>query len=177
MSLEDLRALVTDHRACDQQEVATIRDYHARNSHVACTVVPLIDSGAPVQKAKVKGCARIGSLKTFSGNLGDAYCRALFGMDRYRVAQVLEVFRNPNYNIHPDIADMRQKVNQYKWKFAPPTSDPKVTIVSSQDNVLIADGNKTAIAAFVYALEIADPAFQLSVCYIDVPHLVIHEWA
>ena len=174
MSLSDLRSLVTDHHPCDQKEIAAIRDYHANNSHVACVVVPLIDSGAPVRKAKVKGCARIGSLKTFFGNLGNAYCRALFGTDRYRVAQVLEVFRNPTYNMHPDIADMRQKVNQYKLKFALPISDPKVTIMSSQDEVLIADGNKTAIAAYVYALETANPAFQLSVHYIDVPNRVIN---
>ena len=65
---------------------------------------------------------------------------------------MLEVLRNPNYNMHPDIADMCQKLNQYKYQFGLQTSDPKVTIVDSQNDVLIADGNKTAIAAYMYAL-------------------------
>ncbi len=172
MLLADLRDLVTERRDCSQQELSTLPDY-LKSSGVGGIVVPLIASVAHVQNAKVNGCARIGSLRTLFGNVGAAYCRTFFDADRYRVAQVLEVFRNPAYNSHPDIADMRQKISQYKYKFALPTSDPKVTIVSSQNDVLIADGNKTAIAAYLYALETQDPAFELSVHYIDVPERVI----
>ena len=139
-------------------------------SHVRDVVVPLIKSGGgAVQKGKVEGTARIGQLKTFFGNIGQAHCRSLFGSDRYRVAQALEVLQNPVYNFHPDVADMRRKVNHYKFEFALPTSDPKVTIVSSPDEVLIADGNKTAIAAYVYALESAGDGFTLPVNYIEAP--------
>jgi len=174
MCLADLRSLVTDHQACTPQEVTSLQDYHAQHSHVQDTVVPLINGGATVQKAKVKGLAKIGYLKTFFGNIGHAYCRTLFGQDRFRVAQVLEVLRNPNYNMHPDIGSMGHTVNQYEYKFALPASDPKVTIVDSQNDVLIADGNKTAIAAYMYALETADSAFELTVYYISVPNQVVN---
>jgi hypothetical protein len=174
MCLDGLRSLVTDHQACQPEEVANLRDYHIRCSHVKNIVVPLIDAKAPVYKAKVKGLANIGSLKTFFGNIGHAYCKALFGNDRHRVSQVLEMLRNPNYNMHPDIGDMGRKLNQYKYQFALSTSDPKVTIVDSQNDVLIADGNKTAIAAYMYALERAIPAFELVVYYINVSHQIVH---
>ncbi len=174
MCLADLRSLVTEHQACTPQEVIDLRDYQAQHSHVACIVVPLINGGAPVQKAKVKGLAKIGCLKTFFGNIGHACCRTLFAKDRHRVSQVLEVLRNPNYNMHPDIGNMAQKLNQYKYKFALPTSDPKVTIVDSQNDVLIADGNKTAIAAYMYALEMANPAFELLVHYINIPNQIVN---
>ena len=170
MSLEDLRSLVTAHRACDAGEIVALRDYHTRESHVAGIVVPLLDQGVVVRKASVRGLARIGQLRTFFGNIGNAHCRTLFGTDRYRVAQALEVLHNPFYNTHQDVADTREKVNRYKFKFALPGSDPKVTIVSSHNDVLIADGNKTAIAAYVYAVEIAEPEFELQVHYIDVPN-------
>jgi hypothetical protein len=130
-------------------------------------VVPLIDRGADAQKGKVNGLAQIGQLKTFCGNIGNACCRTVFGSDRYRVAQALEVLYNQIYNFHPDVADTRRKINQYKFEFMLPTSDPKVTIVSSPDEVLIADGNKTAIAAYVYALERVDEDFALPGNYIE----------
>jgi hypothetical protein len=174
MSLAELRNLVTDHQACTPQEITNLRDYHSQHSHVRHIVVPLINGGAPVQKAVVKGLARIGCLKTFFGNVGHAYCRTLFRQDRHRISQVPEVLRNANYNMHPHIADMATKLNQYKYKFALPNSDPKVTIVDSQNEVLIADGNKTAIAAYIYALETANAAFKLAVYYIKVPTQVVN---
>jgi hypothetical protein len=133
MSLDHSRALVTDRRPCTAQERGALREYHATKSHVKDVVVPLIDHGADAQKGKVNGLARIGR------NIGNAYCRAVFGSDRYRVAQALEVLYNHMYNCHPDVAATRRKINQYKFEFALPTSDPKVTIVSSPDEVLIAD--------------------------------------
>jgi hypothetical protein len=48
------------------------------------------------------------------------------------------------------------------------------TVLMCPDDVLIADGNKTAVAAYVYALETQDPAFQLAVHYIDVLDRVIN---
>jgi hypothetical protein len=174
MCLAVLRSLVTDHRNCTPDEVANLRAYHEQHSHVGHIVVPLIDAGAQVFKAKVKGLANIGSLKTFFCNLGYAYCQALFGTNRHRVTQVLQVLRDPNYNMHRDIGEMGQTLNRYKFEFALPTSDPKVTIVDSQNDVLIADGNKTAIAAYMYALETSNPTFELVVHYLNVSHQVVN---
>ncbi len=174
MCLAGLRSLVTDHQACTSQEVVNLRAYLHQHSHVSHIVLPLIDAGAPVFKAKVKGLANIGSLKTFFGNIGYAYSQPLFGTDRHRVSQVIEVLRNPNYNMHPDIGKIGQKLNDYKYEFALPTSNPKVTIVDSQNNVLIADGNKTAIAAYMYALERSSSAFELPVYYINFSHQVVN---
>jgi hypothetical protein len=44
-----------------------------------------------------------------------------------------------------------------------------VTIVELGCDVLIADGDKTAIAAYLYALETSQPDFILSVYYLVSP--------
>ncbi len=169
--LADLRGLVTNRRPCVDGERSVLRNYHQAQSHVRTVVVPLIDRGVPVLMGEVRGLAAIGQLRTFFGNIGDAHCRATVGSHRYSVGQALEVLRNPAY-VHPDVEDTRRKINQYKLEFALPTSNPKVTIVSSPNEVLIADGNKTAIAAYVFALESAGENFVLPISYIETSEYI-----
>jgi hypothetical protein len=160
--------IITDRQPCPPKEAQELLDYLEKNSHVQLPVM-LIQQGCPVEKGQAKGVGNIGRLQTCFKNLGNAYCQSLNGAEFFLVAQALEALTNPNYRLHPDIADVMQKIHQYKYLFARPDPAPKVTVVELGFDVLIADGDKSAIAAFLYALETSQPDFILPVYYIVSP--------
>jgi hypothetical protein len=162
--------IITDRQPCLASEAQELLNYLKKNSHVSLPAI-LIQQNCLVEKAQAKGMVNIGRLQTFFGNLGNAYCRLLHGTEKFLVAQALEALTSANYRHHPDIADAMQKIHKYKYLFAQPDPAPKVSIVEQGCNVLIADGNKTAIAAFLYALETSQPDLILPVYYIVAPRV------
>ncbi len=61
---------------------------------------------------------------------------------------------------------MRETVEQYVAKFRTARSDPKVSIVDLATVALVADGNKTALAAFLHASSVTGFTFELPVYYL-----------
>jgi hypothetical protein len=160
--------LVTDRQPCPGKEKQELLAYLLANSHVPLPV-QMVEAGCPLEKGKVKGIAKIGQLQTCFTNLGNTYSQKLHGTQFFCVAQALEVFRNPGEDKHPDIPADFKKILRYKDLFAGPNSCPRVTIVESPAGVLIADGDKTAIAALLYAQETGQSDFILPVYYIGAP--------
>jgi hypothetical protein len=158
--------LVTDRGPCPEQEKQDLLAYLRQNSHVQLPV-QLLGQGWLLEKGLVKGLASIGQLVTVFRNLGNTHCKAVHDSEFFTVRQALEVFRNPGADKHPDIPQDFQKILRYKGQFAGPDSRPIVTIVEIPDGVLIADGDKTAIAGYLYALEAGIGDFILPVYYIS----------
>jgi hypothetical protein len=129
----------------------------------------MITAGYPLEKGKVKAIANIGKLVTCFTNLGNTYSQKLHGTQFFSVAQALDVFRNSGEVQHPDTPTDFQKILRYMDQFAGPDSCPKVTIVEIPAGVLIADGNKTAIAGLLYAKETGKIDFVLPVYYVSAP--------
>jgi len=120
-----------------------------------------------LEKGKVKGIVNIGQLVTCFKNLGNTYSLKLHGTQFFNVAQALKVFRHPGEDKHPNIPKDFQKILRYKDQFAGPNSSPRVTIVKIPAGVLIADGDKTAIAGLLYAEETGKADFILPVYYVS----------
>ena len=160
--------LVTDRQPCSEQEKQGLLAYLRANSHVQLPV-QMMETGCPLEKGKVKGIANIGQLVTCFTNLGNTYSQKLHGTQFFCVAQALEVFRNPGEDKHPNIPTDFQKILRYKDQFAGPDSCPRVTIVEIPAGVLIADGDKTAIAGLLYAEETGKTDFTLPVYYVSAP--------
>jgi hypothetical protein len=75
-----------------------------------------------------------------------------YGGEVFLVGQALETLTNPNYSHHPDIADALCKLHRYKYEFAKPASNPRVTIPVS--------------TAYLYAVETGNRDFVLPVYYV-----------
>jgi hypothetical protein len=158
-----------NHRPCTIEELRDFRDYHRRYSHVADVVLALTRCGAAPTRATLKGANAIGRVKTFFGNIGRARCRNIHGSDRFLVMQAADVLGRPDYAEDEDVRTMVNAVGRYKALFKTAASAPRVTIVQSTNDCLIADGNKTAIAAFLHACESDASAFELPVYYLEAP--------
>jgi hypothetical protein len=165
-----MSSLVTDRQPCPANEKQDLIRYLKTHSHVQDPVA-LMGQGWLLEKGSVKGIAAIGQLRTCFRNLGLAYCQVLYGADYFLVGQALETLTNPNYRHHPDIADGMKKIHEYKYKFARTDSDPKVTIIEWNGEPILADGDKTAIAAYLYALETSKGDFILPVYYVSPPQV------
>jgi hypothetical protein len=163
-----MTSLVTDREPCTEPEKQALLAYLRANSHVKLPL-ELIEQGWRLEKGKVRGTASIGQLVTVFKNLGNTHCKALHGSDFFTVAQALEVFRNPGADTHPDIPDGMRKIVRYKTCFAGPCSNPKVTMVELREGALIVDGDKTAIAGYLYASEVGVSDFILPVYYVSPP--------
>jgi len=167
-----MRDLLSRHRSCSPDEVAAFRRYQLQHSHLARVVVPLLDEGRLLTVATVDGTVAIGSLKTFFGNIGRARCRDVMGADRFRVAEAAALLNSPAFSSDADVSLMRQRVSECVRRFEQPGSNPQVIVVDSANDCLIADGNKTAIAAFLFASSMSS-GFQLPVFYLTAPDRVI----
>jgi hypothetical protein len=168
------RLMLADQRPCTAEEVASFRDYHRRHSHVAAIVLSLTESPSMLTMGTVAGVAAIGRLKTFFGNIGSARCRDLHGSDRFLVMQATDVLLGGSFRTDREVLLMSSKVGAYKSLFSRADSDPKVTIVQSANDCLIADGNKTAIAAFLHAKDQHQLRFALPVYYFWAGQQVIN---
>jgi hypothetical protein len=175
METTERRLTLADRRRCTAEEVAAFRDYHKRYSHVAAVILALTESPSALTNAKVEGVKAIGRLKTFFGNIGTARCRDLHGTDRFLVTQAADVLLGSGYRTDHGVLSMSSKVAAYKTLFSRSDSDPKVTIVQSANDCLIVDGNKTAIAAFLYARDYQQSMFTLPVYYLWAGEQVI-DW-
>jgi hypothetical protein len=164
--VQELRSLVTDHRPCTVEEITIFRRYQEACSCVAPVLISLLDGGKPLTRAVVRGVTKIGAMKTFFGNIGGVSCRSIAGSDRFRVAEATDVLRNTSFESDPEVRKMRETVERYAAIFRKAQSDPKVTIVDSANDCLIADGNKTALAAFLHASSVAGSRFELPVYYL-----------
>jgi hypothetical protein len=160
--------LVIDRQPCPEHEKQKLLAYLRTHSHVQLPV-QLNEQGWPLEKGKVQGLASVGQLVTCFRNLGNTHCKTLHGSEFFQVMQALDVFRNPGKDDHPDIPDGFQTILRYKDLFAGPDSCPKVTIVELPGQVLIADGDKTAIAGYLYAAEAGVGDFILPVYYVLPP--------
>jgi hypothetical protein len=160
--------LVTDGQPCTEKEKQELLAYLRANSHVQLPV-QMMEAGGPLEKGRVKGIPKISRLQTCFANLGNTYSQELHGTEFFSVAQALAVFRNPGEDKHPDIPTDFKKILRYKDQFAGPNSCPIVTIVETQAGMLIADGDKTAIAALLYAQETDQSDFILPVYHVRAP--------
>lgn len=122
----------------------------------------------------MNGIDAIGALKTFFGNIGRARCRELHTTDRFLVAQAADVLLDSAYSNDTDVVATRERVTRYKRLFGTSASDPRVTIVQSQNDCLIVDGNKTAIAAFLHASDNPSSVFALPVYFLLVEEHAIN---
>jgi hypothetical protein len=160
--------LVTYRVPCSEQEKQDLLAYLRANSHVRLPI-QLLEEGWRLEKGKVKGPGNISQLQTCFTNLGNTYSQKLHGTEFFSVAQALSVFRNPGEDKHPDIPQDFKKILRYRDKFARPDSSPMVTIVEIPVGVLLTDGDKTAIAGYLYAEEVGQADFTLPVYYISPP--------
>lgn len=173
MTAENLRDLLGGSRACDEAEFHSLLA-HLSNSCVRGWIVPLIvQASAPVTRCTVTGVERIGSMRTFWGTLGPRPWSAsqVFGANRFSVAQAHTVLHVEPYCNETDEA-ARTKTARYAPMFARTDSQPLVTLLDVGFDVFIADGNHTAVAAWMHA-RAHDEAYVLPVFLVngaDVPH-------
>jgi hypothetical protein len=158
--------LVTDRQPCPEQEKQALLAYLRANSHVR-QPIHMIESGWRLEKGQVKGVANFSQLVTVFRNLGNTHCKAVYGSEFFTVAQALEVFRNPGSDKHPNIPQDFEKIRRYRDLFAGPGSNPKVTIIEIPSGPLIADGDKTTNAGYLYALEEGIDDFTLPAYYVS----------
>ncbi len=142
---------------CTEKEVAAFRAYQWARSDTASFVVALLDR-VTLHRTCVIGVSDIGRLCSFCKNIGDAHAIDHVGTERFSVAAAVQLLEDARFRHNSGVADAKPKVLEYLTRLGQRESSPWVTLVHFRDGVVVLDGNKTCLAAFMPARRVPDYA-------------------
>jgi hypothetical protein len=144
---------------------------HLLASNVPWVVTRVIERGAAVQKAEVAPLSEVGNLRTIFVNLKSVRSQAEYGEKTFLVSQVMGVLRCPEV---PDLA-MLNRVSSFIRQLEGRLFRRTVTLLETDGDFYIVDGNKSAVASFEHASLIGDTGFRLPVYVVKpgIPMAVI----
>jgi hypothetical protein len=144
-------------------------ELHDLKAHLSTSNVPqlvrLIESGAAVDKGEISPLAEVGQLPTIFKNIGTVRSEQEYGQKTFRVSQVPEVLQKAQCT---DRA-MRQKIDSYKKEVAEGTYRLTVTLLQTDGDFYIWDGDKSAVACFEHASQTGNARYSLPVFVIRPP--------
>ena len=159
-------------RVCDAQELAAFRRYQSSTSNTWQFVQDVLNAGVPLLKAAAVGTGAIGDLQTFFKHIGRTTAQSRCGMLRFRVAQVIQLFDDPDLVTgDPELALMRQTVHRYTELFDSEASAPRVTILVAADISILLDGNKTTLAAYLHSQRASQTDYVLEMYCLNATHI------
>lgn len=155
-------------RRCSHSEIPAFTKYQLAKSNTSDFVLSAI-AEVGLERSDVVGTVAVGRLLTFFKNIGDAHPDENAGGRYFTVSGAAALLTDGSVKTDAAVAAMRATVLQYMAFFAGPESAPWVTIAACSDAQWLVDGNKTTIAAFLYARERGKPDLVLPVYSLPFP--------
>jgi hypothetical protein len=121
-----------------------------RGSHIKyLTKTPVYDFLKPhfkncvISTGKIESCNNVGKTKTIWHDLGGILSEREYGTSTFLVEQVIPVLKKPQCN---DKNENLKKIKEYIQFIPDPNFEIKITLLENNNQILICDGNKRAVA-------------------------------
>jgi hypothetical protein len=151
----DVMVGIKNSRGCTPAELQDLKKH----------LVQLIESGAKVTKGEISPLAEIGRIRTIFKDIGSVLSKAEYGQDTFLVSQVQSVLKSKGCT---DIA-MRDKIAAFKTQIASGKFRLTVTLLETDGDLYIFDGDKSAVAFFEHSSETGSEDCSLPVFVIKPP--------
>lgn len=146
---------------CIPEEIESLRKFLLQSP--VRWIVNHIDNGARVSKGEIHGLSSIGNLKTFWSNLGDIYSIKEHRIENFLVSQVMDALSKPQCKDKITYVTIKKYINQLANNQLKTT----ITLIETNDELVIVDGNKSTVACFEYGLKSALTDLRLPVFIIS----------
>jgi len=130
---------ITKRRDCTAEERRSLMDYLSLTP--VAWIVEVVGSGAKVSKGEIDKTSELGNLKTIWKDLG-----GIRRANEYSVREVVKILGDP---LCTD-AKSREKIQQYKRLYGLEKLRLTITLLERNNDLMIIDGNKSAVACYEY---------------------------
>lgn len=122
--------------------------------------------GCPLTRDVVVGLEELAGLNSFFKSIDGVVSARRTGRHRVTIREALDLLQAPERQSDSDVSRRHGKILAFQELLTGPLSNPMVTIVEFTDDLVVVDGNHTAMAALLYAnnhVEFALPVYILTV--------------
>jgi len=116
-----------------------------------------------VYKGVIESNIDLGKTKTIWSNLGGVLSKSEYSSDKFLVKQVCSTLKNPNCKDKGTLV----KIKEYTQLLVNKKLEMKVTLLETNNQLIICDGNKRAVAWFEYFLKCKSTNIRLPVFIIS----------
>ena len=127
--------------------------------------------GCPLTRDVVVGLEELAGLNSFFKSIDGVVSARRTGRHRFTIREALDLLQAPERQSDSDVSRRHGKIVAFQELLTGPSSNPIVTIVEFTDDLVVVDGNHTAMAALLYANK--HVGFALPVYILTVPSSVI----
>jgi len=139
---------------CAPDEISRLKEYLQKTQ--VNWVVKCIDNGARVSKGEIQGLSALGNLKTFWSDLGDVSSIKEHGSEKFSVNQVMDALSKPQNMDNANAKKALSKINEYSRRLASGQLELIITLIETNNGLMIIDGNSRAVTYFEHYKEIEE---------------------
>ena len=143
-----------------------------QNRETGAWLIDHCEQGCPLTRDEVVGLEEIAGLNSFFKSIDGVVSAGRTGRRRFTIREALNLLQAPERQSDSDVSRRHRKILAFQKLLTGLTSNPMVTIVEFTDDLVVVDGNHTAMAALLYANN--HVGFVLPVHILAVPLSVIH---
>ena len=153
-------------RPCTVQERSRFVAHMRKNHETGGWLIDHYEQGCPLTRDVVVGPEELTGLNSFFRSIDGVVSARRTGRQHFTIREALDLLEAPERQSDSDVSRRHGKIVAFQEILTGPASNPMVTIVEFADDLVVVDGNHTAMAALLYAnnhVEFALPVYILAV--------------